>query len=164
MRSLREWATPITIGAFAIMSVTGILQFFNFDTALNKTVHEWSGLVMIAGVAAHVAVNWGPFKRYILASWLARAVIGAGLLALALSFVPFGGGRGPSPGSMALRAVAKAPIVSVAPLTGRPASELLDDLAKAGITLPNSDASIASVVGGDRALQAKAMGVLFRKR
>src|SRR5262245_43209277 len=116
MRSLREWATPVTIGAFAIMSVTGILMFFHLDSALHKTVHEWSGLVMVAGALTHVAVNWGPFKRYILASWLGRSIIAVGLIALAVSFVPIGGAKGPSPAGTVLRAVAKAPISNVAPL------------------------------------------------
>lgn len=164
MRLLREWATPLTIGAFAIMSVTGILMFFHFDTALNKTVHKWASWAMVAGVAAHVAVNWGPFKRYFLSSWLGRSIIAAGLLTLAASFVPFGAAKAPSPGGLAMRAVTGSPIATVAPLTGRPAPQLIEELARAGISLPSVDASIESVVGEDRALQGKAIGVLFRKR
>jgi hypothetical protein len=163
MKSLREWATPLTIGAFAVMSVTGVLMFFHLDTALNKTVHQWAGWVMVAGVMAHVMVNWAAFKRYLLASPLGRTLIALGILALAASFVPFGGPKGPSPGGMALRAVVRAPLAVVAPLAGRPAPEIIEELARAGIALPNADASIASVVGDDRALQAKAIGVLFRK-
>lgn len=29
MKYLRPWATPLTIGAFAIMSTTGLLMFFH---------------------------------------------------------------------------------------------------------------------------------------
>jgi hypothetical protein len=52
----------------------------------------------------------------------------------------------------------------VAPLTGRPVAEIIADLSKAGIAIPNAEASIASVIGEDRELQSKAMAVLFRSR
>lgn len=164
MRLSREWATPITIGVFAIMSVTGILMFFHLNTGLNKPVHQWAGLVMVAGVALHVAVNWRAFQIYFLSGVLGRAIIGLGIAVLALSFLPLGAKGGASPGALALNAIAKAPISAVAPLTGKPAAQVLEDLAKAGITLPNAEASIDSVTGSDRALLGKAMTVLFRKK
>lgn len=164
MRLLRAFATPLTIGAFAIMSVTGILMFFHLDSASNKAIHEWAGWALVTGVVLHVVTNWGPFKRYFLSGPIGRTIIAVGVIVLALSFVPFGGAKGPSPGSLALRAVTKAPIGDVAPLAGRPVTQLIDDLAKAGITLPGPDASIDSVTAKDRGLQAKAMAVLFGKR
>jgi hypothetical protein len=60
--------------------------------------------------------------------------------------------------------VTGAPIAALVPLTRRPAPQLIEELAKAGILLPSVEASIESVVGDDRALQGKAIGVLFRKR
>ena len=62
-----------------------------------------------------------------------------------------------------MKAVAKAPIASVAPLTGRTVQQILDDLAKAGITLPSADANLDTVTKGNRELEMKAMAVLFRK-
>ena len=41
MKISREWATPLTIGAFGLMSVTGMLMFFHLDTGFNKLAHEW---------------------------------------------------------------------------------------------------------------------------
>jgi hypothetical protein len=164
MRLAREWATPITIGVFAIMSVTGILMFFHLNTGLNKTVHQWAGLVMVAGVALHIAVNWRAFQNYFLSGVLGRGLIGLGIVVLAASFLPLGGARGGgSPGALAVNAIAAAPISSVAPLTGKSVAQVLEDLSKAGIVLPNGEASIGSVTGGDRALQGKAIAVLFRK-
>lgn len=43
MSSLRKWATPLTIGSFLLMGVTGILMFFHLDIGLNKLAHEWAG-------------------------------------------------------------------------------------------------------------------------
>lgn len=164
MNFVRAWATPLTIGAFAIMSVTGILMFFHLNTGLNKAVHEWAGWAMVAGVVAHVAVNWRPFQRYFLNGLVGRSLIGLGVVTLAASFIPVSGpGRGGQPQALAMRAITGAAISDVAPLTGKPLADLMDDLAKAGVTLPDGKASIRSVVGDDRELQMKALGVLFRK-
>lgn len=159
---LREWATPLTIGAFVLMAATGLLMFFHLDTAFNKPAHEWVGLVMVAAVAAHAVANWTSFKRYFLMSRPGRALIGLGAVALALSFIPIAGGdEGGPPPVLAMRAVSKAPIANVAALSGRPAEEVMADLAKVGIRMPSAQANLDSVVAGNRELQGKAMRALF---
>jgi hypothetical protein len=164
MRISREWATPLTIGVFAIMSVTGILMFFHLNSGLNKPVHEWAGLALVAAVTLHVVVNWRAFQNYF-SGLLGLTIIGLGVVVLALSFLPLGGakGGGGSAPVLAMNAIAKAPISSVAALTGRPVTQIIEDLSKAGISLPSADASIDSVTGADRGMQGKAMAVLFRK-
>lgn len=165
MRISREWATPLTIGVFGIMAVTGVLLFFHLDAGLNKVAHEWLGWAMIAGAAAHVAANWLPFKRYLLSSNLARGIVGASVVVLAASFVsPPGGKARMSPPVMAMKAVARAPISTVAPLAGRTAEQLVADLGKAGIAVPNASASLESVIGGNRELEGRAMRTLFGQR
>ena len=49
----RPWITPLVIGTFALMAVTGSLMFFHLDTGLNKTAHEWLGWAMVAAVLLH---------------------------------------------------------------------------------------------------------------
>lgn len=160
----REWATPVTIGAFMIMSVTGLLMFFHADMGLNKFAHEWLGWLMIAGVLFHAIANWNGFKRYFLSSTLGRSIMAVFALTLAATFIPLSGsGKGFPPPVMAMKAVTHAPISTVAPLTGKPVAEVLADLKQAGIELSGSDASIDSVIGDNRELQGKAMAVLFRK-
>lgn len=160
MKISRDWATPLTIGAFGLMSVTGLLMFFHLDTGLNKLAHQWLSWAMIAGVAAHAYVNWPALKRYFTASRQGRAIIGLAAVALALSFVQLPGERGASTQILALRALTKAPIAKVAVLAGRPADQLIDELARAGINLPNANASIESVAT-DRGSQGKAIAVIF---
>ncbi len=160
----RNIATPLTIGSFAIMSVTGVLMFFHADSGLNKLVHEWAGWAMVAGAALHVIVNWAPFKRYFSAGNAGVAIIALSLVVLAGSFWPVGrDGGGLPPPVLAMKAVANAPMKSVAPLTGKPVETLLEDLRKAGIALGGADASISSATRGDRGLEAKALQVLFGK-
>ncbi len=158
---LREWVTPLTIGAFALMAVTGMLLFFHRDAGLNRTAHEWVGLILIAAVVFHVSANWISFKRYFLGGLVGRSLIALGVVALAASFIPMGGGQGGSPPALAMRAVNRAPIVAVAALAGRPTEAVLADLAEAGLRLPGPDASLDSVIKGDRELQGRAMRTLF---
>jgi len=158
---LREWATPLTMGAFAVMGVTGVLMFFHLDSGLNKPAHEWVGWAMILGVAGHVAANWTSVKRYLKTSRMGQGLAAAGIAVLLLSFLPTPGPRNGSPPVQAMRGVLRAPIASVAALTGRPLDQIRADLAKAGVELPNAEASIASVTGEDRGLQARAIDVLF---
>ena len=159
MKISRDWATPLTIGAFGLMSVTGLLMFFRLDTGLNKLAHQWLSWVMVAGVAAHAIVNWPAFKRYFTSNRMGRAIIAVSALTLALTFVSLPGQKGVRPQILALTAVTGAPISKLAPLAGRSAERLIEDLAKAGIKLPSVDASIDSVA--DRGLQARAVAVIF---
>ena len=158
---LREWATPLTIGAFTLMAVTGVLMFFHLETGFNKPAHEWVGLVMVAAVALHAFANWTAFRRYFLGNATGQGLIGLGAAALALSFIPVSGGEGASPPVMAMRAVSRAPIATVAALTGRPTEAVLADLARAGVAVAGPDASLDSATGGDRDLQGRAMRALF---
>ena len=46
--TFRESATPLTIGSFLLIAITGVLMFFHLDSGLNKLAHEWLGWAMIA--------------------------------------------------------------------------------------------------------------------
>jgi len=164
MKISRDWSTPLTIGSFGLMAVTGILMFFHLDSGLNKTAHEWLGWVMVAGVAAHVTANWLGFKRYFLSSSVGRGILVASVLVIAGSFLPLAGGGGEgggSPPALAIRAVTQAPLAQVAPLTGRPVEQLIADLGAAGIVVASGDQTLASVVGSDRGRIGRAIGVMF---
>lgn len=165
MKISRDWSTPLTIGSFGLMAVTGILMFFHLDSGLNKTAHEWLGWVMVAGVTAHVAANWLGFKRYFLSSTVGRGILAVSVLVIAGSFIPLSGegDGGGSPPSLAIRAVTQAPLAQVAPLTGRSMEQLITDLAAAGIVVTGGDQTLASVVGSDKGRIGKAIGVMFRK-
>jgi cytochrome b561 len=60
----REWATPLTIGSFLVIAVTGVLMFFHLDSGLNKLAHEWLAWAMLAAVGLHAAVHFKSFSRY----------------------------------------------------------------------------------------------------
>ncbi|MEZ5476590.1 MAG: DUF4405 domain-containing protein [Thiolinea sp.] len=62
MFTLRNWATPITIGSFIISAITGVLIFFHINIGLVKPAHEWLSWFMILGVAMHLVINWRALK------------------------------------------------------------------------------------------------------
>lgn len=158
----RNWVTPLMIGAFALMAVTGLLMFFHLDQGLQKEVHEWLGWLLVLAAVLHVTVNWLGFKRYFTAARSGLAAVAVMALVVVGSFFVSGEeGEGVSPPVAAMHAVAGAPLKDVAPLTGRPASQLRAELAASGIELASDEQSIGSVVGNDRERMGRAMRVLF---
>ena len=165
MTSLRQWATPLTIGMFALMAVTGLLMFFESASGLNKTVHEWGGLVLVTAVGTHVFVNWLAFKRYLGTSNLARGIVGVCVLVLAGSFLSLPAApQGARPTARLVSAVVNAPLVNVAALQGETPEQVVAALAAAGIEVADPQQSIATVTKGDRDLQDKAVGALFPQK
>ncbi|MEX0303135.1 MAG: DUF4405 domain-containing protein [Leisingera sp.] len=157
MKSLRTWATPLTIGFFLLMSVTGILMFYDAHGRMNKIVHGWAGWVMVAGVLAHMLLNWRPFTVYFKRP-KAMAIIGAAALVLAVSFFPLEGSGGP--GSNVLRAVSQAQIEKVIALTGQDLETGLARLAAAGFEA-STDSSVQDLSGGDSAREDAIFAALF---
>ncbi len=149
MKNLRKFATPLTIGTFLIIGVTGILMFFHASTGLNKVVHEWVGLVMVVAVILHVVLNWramtGYFKRPV-----ALTVVGASVLILALSFVSVGGEEGGRmrPDMVAVELVTTAPIETLAVLLNQDAGTLMASLSNQGYS-PVAGQSLSDLAGGD---------------
>lgn len=163
MKISRDWATPLTIGAFALMGVTGILMFFHLDTGLNKLAHEWLGWVMVAGVVLHSVVNWSAFKRHLTANRVGQAIVAVSVLVLAATFIiqPPAKEGGGSPPVRAMKAVLGGTLNQVAPLTGRSVDALQADLKAAGFAADDANAKLAALVGQDRERTGQLIGVLF---
>ncbi|MCW2275335.1 DUF4405 domain-containing protein [Rhodoblastus acidophilus] len=162
MKISRDWATSITIGAFGLMAVTGVLMFFHADSGLNKLAHEWLGWIFVGGVALHAFVNWGAFKRYFFSSRPGQAMIAVFAIALLASFAPLGGKAGGPPPVLAMNAVLNAPLSTVAPLTGRSVETIVAQLNGAGFAVSGPEATLASVAP-DRAAQSKVLALLFKR-
>lgn len=158
MKFLRTWATPLIIGAFLIMGVTGVLMFFHLDSGLNKAVHEWASWAMLAGVAAHLAVNWRPFVIYFKRP-LAAGIMGVGALALAVSFIPVEGGNG-NPMMAVVQAIGASDVGTVIALSGQDLEAGLARLREAGFTV-EAGTPMRALTGGDRGVQGQIIGLLF---
>lgn len=89
MMPARQWSTPLTIGSFVLMAVTGVLMFFHVDSGLNAGAHEWCAWLFMIGVAGHVTANFRPFKHHV-KSGLGRASVALFMLLLGASFFAWG--------------------------------------------------------------------------
>lgn len=143
--TLRSWATPLTVGAFLLISVTGILMFFHLETGLSKVAHEWLGWFLVAGVAAHLWLNWRAFTTYFKRP-AAVAIMGAGAVALVASLLVSGSEGGAVPVRLVLGSLTKAPISTLATLAGTDEATLLARLA-AEYPGATADQSLADLSG-----------------
>ena len=157
----RDWATPLTIGAFALMAATGGLMFFHLDNRLQKTAHEWLGWLMVGAVVLHASVNWNAFKRYFQPAhggkWLVAAF---GAAVLASFFIALPGREGGEPPALAINAIGQARIADVAPLFGKTPQQARQALAAGGIVLAGDDSTLAQAVAGDRGRMGQALRLL----
>ncbi len=134
MKIQRDWATPVTIGVFALMSITGILMFFRVHRGLNGFAHEWLGWIMVVGVACHSAANWNYFKHH-LGTRRGKLVIAGFVALLALSFYspPEKDDEREPDFAAPVRALARAPLSTLAQVTGQSNEQLLATLKRLGI-------------------------------
>lgn len=61
---MRKWATPLTIGAFALSAISGMMMFFHLNSALVKIIHEWGSWSLVIGGLFHVVGSWQAFIGY----------------------------------------------------------------------------------------------------
>lgn len=158
MPTLRQYATPVTMGAFILSAVTGVLMFFHLDTGLNKVAHEWLSWALVAGVLAHLTVNYRAFKGY-LKRPLARGVMAGFAIVLVASFLPLAGSSG-SVVPVVMEGLAKAPMVKVIALTGQEQPLVLSRLEAAGFEA-DPQQTITSLSGGDRGAQGEILKEIF---
>ena len=114
--SLRAVFTPMTIGAFLLMAVTGLLMFFHVEQGLNEVVHEWGGLVFVVAAVAHLLGNFTPFKNHL------KKAVGAGLVAVfvvvtAASFIPVEDNKGGI--RVVVNQLRDVPLAQLAPAAGK---------------------------------------------
>ncbi|MEZ5676100.1 MAG: DUF4405 domain-containing protein [Thalassovita sp.] len=144
--TLRKYATPLTIGSFILMAVTGTLMFFHLNTTFNKVAHEYLGIVMIAAVVLHLVLNWRAFTTYFKRP-LAMGIMGIFILALGLSFIP-SSQKGGRPEFGAVRMVISAPVSTLAPMLGTDTQGVIDRLAAQDVAA-TPDQSLSDLTGGE---------------
>ncbi len=148
---LRNWSTPITIGAFLISGLTGVLIFFHFGEELLHGVHEWLGLALVVGGLLHIGRHWKPFARYFTRR-ASMTVIGL-LLVAALGVMTVSGHEDDhGPVRAVMHHIESSSLNVLATLQHRPADDLRQQLTQAGFqvaSLEESPATIAVANGTD---------------
>lgn len=155
--------TPLTIGVFLIMAVTGFLMFFHWNTDWNKLAHEWIGLMMIVVIGLHVTLNFKSFKRYF-SDTAGRLIMGAFAILLALTFViPPSNDGGGSPTGLVMGTIQQATIAEIAQLKHTDAATLIAKLEQAGFTNVNETQTVRELTGGDRGKTGQTLRILLTK-
>ena len=159
----REWTTPITAGAFLLLAVTGVFMFFHAAPGLAKEMHEWLSWVFLAAVVFHLAVNFSAFKTYILQR-KGQVLFGAFVLILLVSFAPFGDNEGhDSPFAAPVRALANAPLSTVAQVAQASPEHILAKLKEEGLVVQSAQQSLSELVGRDLRKQVHLLHLLLEK-
>ncbi len=87
--SLRPWATPLTIGAFVLMAVSGVMMFFHVMPGYITYAHRWLSWLFLFGAGAHIILNNRALVRHLGSAW-GRTSLAVFTLALIVSTFSFG--------------------------------------------------------------------------
>lgn len=131
--ALRIWATPLTIGAFLLVSVTGLLMFFELDRGLTTVVHQWLSWCFVVGAVGHITVNIRPLKNH-LKSNSGKVSVATFLTILLASFSSWGLVTGPQLERPIEEALIDAPLSALASVTHTAPDVLLRKLEATGIS------------------------------
>lgn len=150
---LRRWATPLTIGTFVLMGVTGILMFFEVHIGIIKLAHEWLSWLMVIAVALHVILHWKSFSRYFSQKASVAVIALFAVITIASLLIPNNGGerRGPPPGaggsvsSQATEVLLAAPLATLANLTQQTPETLLSKLEQQGLEVDSDQATVEHI-------------------
>ena len=160
MKFSREWATPLTAGAFIVLAVTGLLMFFHLDRGLNHLAHEWIGWLLVIGVFCHVTANFLGFKKHI-SGGLGKAVIVAFLLVLTLSFIQPEERKRPPGWAQPVKALAFMPLKELAVVAKMSVEEVRERLTEDGLNPTSDEQSIKDLVGHNLRRQVGALNAIF---
>ena len=160
--SLRTWATPAAIGGLVLMGGTGVLMFFGWRGGLTSEVHEWLSWLFLAGVGAHLLVNWRPLTLHLKSRW-GRRFLAAGLVLLAIAVFPSGLRTGHQLRQLVEQAVVEAPLSTLASLAKIAPSELESRLKTRGVTA-TLEQSVRQISQHNNTSEGRLLAIVFMYR
>lgn len=160
MKFLRIWATPLTVGSFIVLAVTGLLMFFHLDSGLNHFAHEWLGWLLVIGVACHVTANFLGFKKHISGD-VGKAVIASFFVILALSFIQLEEEKRPPGWAQPVKALAFLSLKELAFVAKMSVEEVRERLVEDGLDPTSNEQSIKDLVGHNLRRQVGALSAVF---
>lgn len=145
MKQVKGLITPLAIGSFLLMSITGILMFFHLDTGLNNVAHEWLSWLFLGVVFLHILyVHKKSFLSYFKRG-APQLIIGAGILVTGLSFISLEGSKGGSPMQQIAHTLYQADLTVVGDLLQISRSDLQETLKRQGLEVKASDVNLEMI-------------------
>ncbi len=161
---VRAWATPVTIGAFALSAISGVMMFFHLDFSFVKVAHEWGSWFLVIGGLFHVIGSWQSFVRYF-SKPTGRAIITVFVLLIITSFLPLGGnaerqGRRLPPAFLS-QVLPQASFATVANIAQHQPEELLKELESKGIVVKDKEETIQEIAVRNNKQGADILNAIF---
>jgi hypothetical protein len=160
---IRAWATPLTIGAFALSAITGVMIFFHVELGLAKVLHEWFSWCLVIGGVFHVLGSWGPFVRYF-SRPAGMAIIGLFGVLIVASFLPLGGdghGKGGMPPERLAGFLTRAPFATVANAASHEPQELIKELGSKGVVVDREEETIREIAVRNGRQNVEILNMIF---
>lgn len=157
----KSWVTPITIGAFILMAVTGLLMFFEIETGYNKRAHEWFSLVFVAGALFHIWTSKNSFIHYF-KTGTGILFISLFVVVLGLSFLsPPKEQNGRMPVQKVIGALSSLSVNELAILAKKEPATVIEKLKTAGFQVIEGKEIIQDLTKGEKGQQGKIFGLIF---
>ena len=135
--SIRDVVTPVTIMAFVVSTVTGVMLLLHWNAGLVRFSHEWLSVAFSVVAIWHLARNWKSFTAYLRRN-AALAVFAASLVASVVFTGVTGNVSSANPGAV-FRALSNATLESAAPAFGMTSSDAIAKLKSANIEALGSE-------------------------
>lgn len=147
---LDRYATPLTLGLFAISAISGVALFFHTAQGTFHEMHEWLSMLLLLPFAFHIWKNWRPLVAYARRGTLLLPILACLLVAVPFALQTTGGkgeGRG-GPPTRVISLMTEAPLTDLAPLLKTTPDALMASLAEQGYTPNSADDTLATVAAG----------------
>jgi len=162
---MREWATPVTIGAFALIALTGVMLFFKVQYGLVKPVHEWLSWLLVIGAVFHLIVNWQATVRYF-SRPVGRVILIVFLVLIGLTLLPIGSGhkrhgRPEGPSSVITEALSQSTLAAAAQVVRQKPEEARQRLEAKGMQIERIEQTLGEIAAKNQQTTAAVLEVLF---
>jgi hypothetical protein len=158
---IREWATPLTAGAFILSAVTGIMLFFKINPGLVKPAHEWLSWLLVIGALTHVAVNWRTVAHYV-SKPVGKVILTLFILLLGVSMLPVAGGKSKGhPVARITDSMVRAPLSVVARTANHTPDEAIAILKSKGIQVEGKDQTVQDIASRNNQNPIRVLDVIF---
>ncbi len=159
-QKVRAWATPLTVGAFALSAITGVMLFFHVNIGLVKPAHEWFSWFLVLGGLLHIVGSWRPFVGH-LNKPVAKAIMAAFVLLIAVSLLPLGKAeKGMPPGKMSA-ILLRSPLSTVAAVAGHAPEDVIKQLALKGVRVETGEQTIKEIAARNHARGVDILSLIF---
>lgn len=161
---IQKWATPLTIGAFGLSAVSGVMMFFHANSSLVKVAHEWGSWLLVVGGLFHVVGSWQSFVRY-LSKPAARAILVAFALLIIVFFLPLSGhterqGRKLPPAVLS-RVLPEASFAAVAGIAQHSPYELMKEFKSKDIIIKDEEETIRDIARNNNKEAVEILNIIF---